>query len=79
MGLKERGRKKEAILSDDVERFLGEKIGEGLVRLGEMTPEGVEKVLECQRAGDGRLFGEIAMDLGLVDLMAVIRYMESGR
>jgi hypothetical protein len=64
---------------DEVERLLSEKIGEGLVRLGEMTPLDVQRVLERQKIGDGRLFGEIAMDMGLVDLMAVIRYMESPR
>lgn len=66
-------------MPDEVERLLSEKIGEGLVRLGEMTPLDVQRVLERQKIGDGRLFGEIAMDMGLVDLMAVIRYMESPR
>ncbi len=60
----------------DAEELLTEKIGEGLVRMGEMIPEQVEKVLTAQGEGDSRLFGEIAVDLGFIDLMSVIRYME---
>ena len=60
----------------DIEGLLSEKIGEGLVRLGEMTEADVQNVLALQSKGDTRLFGEIAVDLGIVDMMAVIRYME---
>ena len=59
-----------------IENLLTEKIGQGLVRKGEMTREDVDRVLQKQKDGDRRLFGEIAVDLGIVDLMAVIRYIE---
>ena len=60
----------------DIEGLLGEKIGEGLIRLGEITSADVELVLGKQKSGDTRLFGDIAVDLGIVDMMAVIRYIE---
>ena len=60
----------------DAEDFLTEKIGQGLVRTGEMSLEQVESVLDTQKGGDQRLFGEIAVDLGYIDLLSVIRYME---
>ena len=58
------------------EDLLTEKIGEGLVRMGEMTMEQVDRVLSLQAKGSPKLFGEIAVDLGYIDLMSVIRYME---
>jgi hypothetical protein len=60
----------------DAEEILSEKIGQGLIRMGEMTAEQVEAVLEAQGKGDSRLFGEIAVDMEFIDLMSVIRYME---
>lgn len=60
----------------NAEDLLTEKIGEGMIRMGEMTKEQVETVLNVQAEGDARLFGEIAVDLGYIDLMSVIRYME---
>ena len=59
-----------------VENLLTEKIGQGLVRIGEMTQEEVDQVLQKQKEGDTRLFGEIAVEMGIVDLLAVIRYIE---
>ncbi|MBN1522921.1 MAG: hypothetical protein JW904_00450 [Spirochaetales bacterium] len=55
---------------------LEEKIGEGLVRIGAMTEEQVYKVLKFQKDGDSRLFGEIAVDLGFVDIQAIIDYLK---
>lgn len=52
-----------------------EKIGEGLVRVGEMTHDQVETVLTKQRRGDNRLFGEIAIDLGYVKVNSLIDYL----
>lgn len=60
----------------DVEELLTEKIGQGLIRMEEMTDSQVEEVLEIQKEGDSRLFGEIAVQLGYIDLMSVIRYIE---
>lgn len=61
---------------ENVEDLIGGKIGEGLVRMGEMTEEQVLHVLGLQEGGDERLFGEIAVDLGFIDLDVVIRYLE---
>jgi hypothetical protein len=58
-------------------QYLEEKIGEGLVRIGAMTTVQVEEVLKNQRNGDKRLFGEIAVELGFVDIQAVIDYLKS--
>ena len=60
----------------DIEELISGRIGEGLVRMGEMTEEQVQKVLEAQQNGDGRLFGEIAVDMDFIDVGSVIRYME---
>ncbi len=54
-----------------------EKIGEGLVKLGEMTQEQVAEVLRIQKEGNTALFGEIAILLGYVDMLSIIKYMES--
>jgi hypothetical protein len=59
------------------ENKIEEKIGEGLVRIGAMTKTQVEDVLKRQKAGDKRLFGEIAVDLGFVDVEAIINYLKS--
>jgi len=52
-----------------------EKIGEGLMRIGAITRDQVEEVLLRQRAGDDRLFGEIAIDLGLINEQALKSYL----
>ena len=54
-----------------------ERIGEGLVRIGAISEEQVEAVLKKQQEGDNRLFGEIAVDLGFVNIEAIIDYLES--
>jgi hypothetical protein len=61
---------------DNIEELIGGKIGEGLVKMGEMTPEQVKRVLQKQVEGDTHLFGEIAVNLGYIDLDVVIRYLE---
>lgn len=57
--------------------LIEEKIGEGLIRIGAMTRDQVENVLEQQKTGDKRLFGEIAVELGFVDIQAIINYLKS--
>ncbi len=59
--------------------ILGERIGEGLVRIGAMTPEQVKKVLEAKREkhGHDKLFGKIAVELQFVDAETIERYLES--
>lgn len=54
-----------------------EKIGDGLVRRGAMEREEVEAVLKLQSAGDKRLFGEIAVDLGFLDVRELIDFLRS--
>ncbi|RPJ09189.1 MAG: hypothetical protein EHM28_02240 [Spirochaetaceae bacterium] len=54
-----------------------EKIGEGLMRIGAMAQDQVSAVLKRQKNGDPRLFGEIAVDMGFVDIQAVINYLQS--
>ncbi len=53
-----------------------EKIGDVLVRIGAMTQRQVKDVLARQKAGDTRIFGEIAIELGYIDDAAVKRYLE---
>jgi hypothetical protein len=54
-----------------------EKIGEALVRIGAMTKDQVEAVLETQRGGDPRLFGEIAIERGFINDKAIKAYLDS--
>jgi len=54
-----------------------EKIGEALVRIGAMKSFQVEDVLRLQEGGDRRLFGEIAIELGYIDDLAIQRYLSS--
>jgi len=54
-----------------------EKIGEFLVRIGAMQPWQVDDVLLAQRSGDGRTFGELAIDLGYINDNAIKLYVES--
>jgi hypothetical protein len=42
---------------------VSEKIGDYLVRIGAMTPEQVQRVIQLQAAGDKRRFGVIAQSL----------------
>ncbi len=57
--------------------FISVPIGEALVRQEELTVDQVDQVLKMQKDGDKRLFGEIAIDLGYIDLLTVIRFLES--
>ncbi len=60
----------------DIEKLISGRIGDGLVKMGEMTKKQVRIVLEAQQDGDKRLFGEIAVDMDFIDIGSVIRYME---
>lgn len=42
------------------------RIGTRLIRLGHMSPEAIENVLQLQQSGDERRFGEIAVSSGYV-------------
>jgi len=55
--------------------YLGEKIGDGLIRIGAMTRRQVDDVLNRQKHGDDRLFGEIAIELKYVDDNSIWDYL----
>lgn len=54
-----------------------EKIGEGLVRVKALTLEQCEEILELQRSGDKRLFGDIALSKGYIDFDTLIQYLRT--
>ena len=54
-----------------------EKIGNALVRREAMQQEEVDAVLKLQNAGDDRLFGEIAVDIGFLDVRELIDYLRA--
>jgi len=56
---------------------MAERIGDGLLRIGAMTAEQRDKVLEMQYDGDERMFGEIAIDLKYIDDQAILDYLAS--
>jgi len=60
----------------DIESLIDGRIGDWLVKTGEMTEEQVLLILQTQNIGDSRLFGEIAVDLDYIDIGSVIRYLE---
>jgi len=54
-----------------------EKIGEFLVRIGVMHPYQVGDILCAQKAGDNRLFGEIAIEFGYINDEVLKKYVEA--
>jgi hypothetical protein len=54
-----------------------EKIGEFLQRIGVMSPQQVQEVLDAQEAGDSRLFGEIAIEFGYINDEVLKKYIEA--
>ncbi|MCF6334512.1 MAG: hypothetical protein L3J12_02065 [Spirochaetales bacterium] len=54
-----------------------ERIGDGLVRIGAMTEDQRDKVLQMQTDGDERMFGEIAIDLQFIDDKAILSFLDS--
>lgn len=55
---------------------MANRIGEFLVRIGKMTPDQVEQVLQLQGKGDSRSFGEIALALHLVGNDSIKRFID---
>ena len=53
-----------------------QRIGEILMQMGAIKPEQVEIVLAAQKAGDTRLFGQIALALGLIEDNSLKRYAD---
>ena len=60
----------------DIESLIDGRIGDWLVKNGEMTGAQVQGILRMQSEGDRRLFGEIAVELDYIDVGSVIRYLE---
>ena len=54
-----------------------ERIGEFLVRIGVIQQYQIEDVLRAQKAGDSRLFGEIAIDFGYINDEVLRKYVEA--
>ncbi|RKX80087.1 MAG: hypothetical protein DRP87_00580 [Spirochaetes bacterium] len=54
-----------------------ERIGEFLVRIGALTSVQADEVLAAQRKQPGKLFGELAIELGFINDEAVNRYLEA--
>jgi len=52
------------------------KVGEFLIEIGAISIEQVSTVLAAQQRGDGRLFGEIAIEMGFVDDSAIDNYLD---
>lgn len=56
-----------------------EMIGQGLVRIGTITQAQCDEVLETQKKGDKRLFGEIALAKGFISFEVLIQYLKESR
>ncbi len=53
------------------------RVGGFLVGIGAMKASQVEEVLEAQRGGDPRLFGEIAIERGYISVEALQWYVDT--
>jgi hypothetical protein len=56
---------------------MSEKIGEFLQRIGVLDQHQVQEILDAQKAGDSRLFGEIAIEFGYVNDEVLKKYIEA--
>ncbi len=54
-----------------------EKIGEFLVRIGALTPEQRDEILEIQKREPDKLFGYIAIEKKYLDDAAIEKYVNS--
>lgn len=61
----------------EVSERISEKIGETLVRIGAMKPYQMDDVLRAQKAGDNRLFGEIAIECCYINDEILKEYVET--
>jgi hypothetical protein len=55
---------------------MNDRIGEFLMKIGAMQSWQVEDVVRVQAAGDGRLFGEIAIELRYINDDALRKYIQ---
>jgi len=56
---------------------MSEKIGEFLLRIGVMNEHQIQEVLNAQKAGDSRMFGEIAIDFEYINDEVLKKYIEA--
>ena len=56
---------------------MSEKIGEFLLRIGVMNEHQVQELLDAQKTGDSRMFGEIAIDFGYINDEVLKKYIEA--
>jgi hypothetical protein len=56
-----------------------ERIGYALVRTKAITQEQCNEVLQKQKEGDKRLFGEIAVSMGYIEFTALIEFLNKKR
>ena len=54
-----------------------EKIGEFLHRIGVKNQQQVQEILDTQKAGDTRMFGEIAIEFGYINDEVLKKYIEA--
>ena len=54
-----------------------EKIGEFLQRIGVMSQQQVQEILDAQKSGDTRMFGEIAIEFGYINDEVLRKYIEA--
>ena len=54
-----------------------EKIGEFLQRIGIINQQQVQEILDAQKAGDSRMFGEIAVEFGYINDEVLKKYIEA--
>ena len=55
---------------------MAHRIGDFLVQISAMTKIQVDGVLQAQKTGDTRLFGEIAIEFGHIKDAAILRYLD---
>lgn len=60
----------------DKRKMMAKRIGDFLVEISAMTQVQVEEILGIQKAGDLRMFGEIAIDKGYIDDAALKAYID---
>ncbi|MFP4563061.1 MAG: hypothetical protein ACLFRY_07090 [Spirochaetia bacterium] len=58
---------------------MSDRIGDNLVKIGALTQEQVKEVLQRQKDGDKRLFGEIAIELEYIDDDVITAYLDRKR
>jgi hypothetical protein len=54
-----------------------EKIGEFLQRIGVINEQQIQEILDAQKAGDSRMFGEIAIEFGYINDEVLKKYIEA--